>query len=313
MPQPLNILSIDGGGIRGVIPARVLADIEDRARAPIADLFDLVAGTSTGGLLALALTVPKPDANRGIPASELVSLYFQHGRRIFPATLGRRFKVVRASHDPLAKVLTEYVGTSRLSDSLIDVIIPAYEMERRQPFFFKSWRAKTSPQWDFLAVDAGLAACSAPTFFDPWKIGPEGERTRAYTLMDGGVFANNPALCAIVETKTRFPGRPINILSLGTGDLKAPAPEDKVKAWSIIDWGRKGFGIVSEAVSEAVNYHVQRLENVSQVRLQADVPPSAEAMDNAATENVTMLISEADTLIRKRRTEIDGLVGALRP
>jgi uncharacterized protein len=90
------------------------------------------------------------------------------------------------SVEPLERIATEYVGVGRLGAASTDVMIPAYELERRTPFFFKSWRTKKRPQWDFDLVDVAVAACTAPTYFPPRKIEPAGNRTRGYTLIDGG-------------------------------------------------------------------------------------------------------------------------------
>lgn len=174
MSAPVRVLSIDGGGIRGVIPARLIGELETRAGRPVSSMFDLIAGTSTGGLLALILALPQPGTDAPRPAQELVKLYELHGARIFPPSLGRKLKITRASHEPLAGVVEQYAGDASLSDTLTNVLVPAYEIQRRQPFFFKSWKAADNDAWDFNAVDAALATCSAPTYFDPWTAKPSG-------------------------------------------------------------------------------------------------------------------------------------------
>lgn len=147
--KPLKVLSIDGGGIRGVIPATVLATLESLTGKPVSELFDLIAGTSTGGILALALAKPDAHGKAQYSAADVVSLYENEGRRIFhePAfakvlSLGNLLDE-RYPSEGIEGVLDEYFGETRFREALVDVLITSYETERRFPFFFKSRSART--------------------------------------------------------------------------------------------------------------------------------------------------------------------------
>src|SRR5271155_1184284 len=140
-PAPLRILSSDGGGSRGIIPALVLARIEKLTNRPIAQLFDLVAGTSTGGILALGLTIPKFPGRPIYAAQEFVRMFEREGPRIFSRSTLRTlvtsdslFWKKYPSHG-IEEVLLEYFGDSRLSDAVTIVLVPSYEIQRRFPFF----------------------------------------------------------------------------------------------------------------------------------------------------------------------------------
>jgi patatin-like phospholipase/acyl hydrolase len=142
----MRVLSIDGGGIRGIVPALVLAELEARSGRPVCDLFDLIGGTSTGGILALALTRPgqsSPPAPRW-RASEIVALYREEGPRIFTRSLGKRITSVeglldeRYANGPLREVLERYLGETTVDQALTDVFVTAYDLEARKPKFFKS-------------------------------------------------------------------------------------------------------------------------------------------------------------------------------
>ncbi|MCX6620040.1 MAG: patatin-like phospholipase family protein, partial [Acidobacteria bacterium] len=143
-----RLLSIDGGGIRGLIPALVLAELERITAAPCASLFDLIAGTSTGGILALGLV-------KGYPASELAALYENEGATIFSRPPGRRLFSIfglaeeKYSSAGIESVLEKYFGSARLRDALTGVLVTGYEIERRIPFFFRSARARQDAAWDF--------------------------------------------------------------------------------------------------------------------------------------------------------------------
>src|SRR5271154_1929690 len=220
----VRILSIDGGGIRGILPAMLLAEIERRTGEPVARLFDLVAGTSTGGIIALGLTIPKSPGGPLYSAQHFVELYENQGRRIFSRSLWRAlFSLDSLSWRKYASagiegVLLEDFGDSRLGDAVTDVLITSYEIERRFPFFFKSRNARTRPDYDFPARDVARATSAAPTYFEPMQL-PSGTNSEHYTLIDGGVFANNPAACALVEARTTFGGSDYLVVSLGTGAL----------------------------------------------------------------------------------------------
>lgn len=245
MAATVRILSIDGGGIRGIIPAIVLERIEDRCGAPIASLFHMIAGTSTGGIVAAGLAAPA-RRGRGQPlmsAAELIDLYrdrgpeifhrdLWHGLRSFAGTLDEKYDAAN-----LERVLKDELGDTRLSTAITDVLIPSYDIERRRPHFFKSWKAQgidldhdeTAKQHDFRWRDAVRAATAAPTYFEPADIRQEGER---FALIDGGVFANNPAMCALASARVVYPkATGYLVVSLGTGETQRRIPYGDAKDW----------------------------------------------------------------------------------
>lgn len=206
-----RILCIDGGGIRGIIPAVVLAELEQRTGRAISDCFDLIAGTSTGGIIALALTRPDPRGRPQYTAADVVGFYEDLGPAIFArdalhravtfeSLAGPRFDLA-----PLRRALAEYFGDTRLSEALRDVLITSYDIERREPFFFKSHHARTRPDRDFAMRDVGAATAAGPTYFEPVRIETR-DHVGYRALVDGGVFANNPTMCAWVEALGLFGG-----------------------------------------------------------------------------------------------------------
>src|SRR4051812_29972527 len=152
----MNVLSVDGGGIRGVIPAMVLSNLEERTGRHTSELFDLIAGTSTGGIIALVLTAPGAGGKPRWTANDLVDLYLSTGPRIFHHTIGRMLEsglgLLDEKYDaqPLAAVLAQYLGDARVSQAVTDVMVTSYDLEHRKPFFFKSDRARDEPGHDWL-------------------------------------------------------------------------------------------------------------------------------------------------------------------
>src|SRR5919107_5615039 len=147
----MKVLCIDGGGIRGLIPALVLAEIERRTGRRVVTMVDLVAGTSTGGILACALTRQGDDGAPRYGAAELADLYVQEGPKIFDRSLVKKIRSLgglideRYDADGLDATLAQYLGDDPLSGALRDVLITAYDIERRAAFFFRSARARRDP------------------------------------------------------------------------------------------------------------------------------------------------------------------------
>jgi uncharacterized protein len=302
----VRILSIDGGGIRGIIPALVLAEVEARTGRRIAELFDLVAGTSTGGILACALTVPGAR-----PARELVELYRTEGPRIFHRSLVRRVETADGLLDEkyddaaLRAALADYLGTARLSDATTRVLATAYDLEGRAPYFFKSWRADR----DAPMVEVARATAAAPTYFEP--IGVDG-----LALVDGGVFATNPAMCAYAEAArlAQEAGARVDVrlLSLGTGRLTRPMHLADARGWGLVEWVRPLIDVVFDGVADTVDYQLQHiLGEGAYTRLQTDLDQASDALDDASPANLARLEREAAELIATRSAELDAVCAEL--
>ncbi len=298
--KTIKVLSIDGGGIRGLIPAMILAKIEEMTSQPICKLFDLIAGTSTGGILSLMLTVPSKEKN-GTPAytaNDLIKLYTENGKKIFSSSIFHKI----ASMDGISEekypakgiesVLKEYFGDVKLSEALTDIIVPSYELSLREPYFFKSTHAKDESRVnkDFYMWQVARATSAAPTYFEPYKL-EIGQKDGAdyYTLIDGGVFANNPGMCAYAESRVLYTDTPdILMLSLGTGELNRCIPYDEAKDWGLMKWAKPILSTVFSGVSETVDYQLRQiLTDDRYYRMQASLAQlGSDAMDDASEENI---------------------------
>ena len=205
-----SILSIDGGGIRGIIPGIVLGEIERRTGMPISESFDLIAGTSTGGILATGLAIPDENGKPLFTADELVELYTgPSGKKIFKKPLPGFLNYMRGAFTTLLpqknlkKALRERFNDARLKDALTNLLITAYNTQEKKPFYFKSYLAKKEKPEDFAMWEVALATAAAPVYFPPHKMnygGKLGDRLiEDVSLIDGGVFASNPSALAYVE------------------------------------------------------------------------------------------------------------------
>lgn len=238
--REFRILSIDGGGIRGIFPAAVLAEMERRYLDgnSVAGYFDLITGTSTGGIIAIGL-------GAGMPASEILQFYVEDGRDIFPPRrrLGRLWKarkLVTHMYDDrqLKDHLHRQLGSRTLSDSSSRLCIPSCDGTHGD-----IWVYKTPHHPDYQMdgarrmVDVALATAAAPTFFRPLEDG-------GYRLLDGGLWANNPIMVGVVEALTALgaPSGRIRVLSLGCGSEPYRVGRWKMRAGGLLAWRDAVFG-----------------------------------------------------------------------
>ena len=333
-----RILSIDGGGIRGIIPGTILKYVEVKLqefsgnkKARIADYFDLIAGTSTGGILGCCyLLKNKTNDNPKYTAQQIVNLYLNHGKDIFHRTVFQRLSSgdglldEKYSKKELQKVLKKYFGDANLSELLKPTLITAYEIEKRKAHFFTQHNASESGN-DFLVRDVAEATASAPTYFECARI--KDDLNRDYTLVDGGLFANNPTLCAYAEARKLFKkdddsngsitASDMLILSLGTGNSKKIYPYDKAKDWGMARWVKPVIEIMMSGVSETVDYQVRQIYDAiccpdQYLRIEAPLlKPADSEMDNASKKNLRALKNHGEAMTETYKLELDEFVRKL--
>jgi uncharacterized protein len=314
----VNILAIDGGGIRGLIPAVVLAEIERRTGRRIAELFDLIAGTSTGGILACALARPGDDGQPRFAAAELTELYEREGPKIFHHDPLKDIESVGGLADEryddraLGDALARYLGDARLSQTVTDVLITAYEIEQRKAFFFRSTRAREDQTQDFTLAAAARATSAAPTYFEPALV-RDVAGSRSLALVDGGVFAINPSMCALADvTKAGRRDELTIIASLGTGSHTRPLHYTEVRTWGALKWASPILDVVFDGVADTTDFELdQLLPEHAYVRLQIDLTRASDDLDNATPANLAALRAEGEALISARSADLDELCATL--
>ncbi len=306
----MRILSLDGGGIRGIISGQILVALEKKlkkksknSKATIANFFDLVAGTSTGGILACLYLCPKkPGSTQAkFSASEAVDLYLERGDEIFDISLWHRISSgggltdEKYSADELEEALEDYFGDLKLSQLLKPCVVTSYDIRRRRAYFFRQHRAKKSARFDFLVKDVARATSAAPTYFEVARV--KSDTSIPYPLVDGGVFANNPALCAYAEARN-LNGKPtakdMFLLCLGTGKIEKPYHYKEAKDWGLVEWVKPVLDIIMSGVAETVHFQLQQIYNAvgkpdQYVRIEPDLLDASPEMDDASIENLNAL------------------------
>jgi patatin-like phospholipase/acyl hydrolase len=286
----VRVLSIDGGGIRGVIPALVLAEIERRCGRPAGELFDLVAGTSTGAIIACALTRPDP-----LPAELIAQIYLDEGPEIFNRSLLKKITSVdgyvdeRYDEAGLVASLRRHLGDARLADAEPAILLTAYDLERRRAVLLRRDN-------DVTMVDAAHASSAAPSYFEPVRVGEA-------TLVDGGVFATNPSVCAFAEAD----GRLDLLVSLGTGEHTRRLPYEEVRGWGRLEWAKPILDVVFDGSADAVDLQLSRLLGERYVRLQTRLVEASDDFDDASPENLAALRREAERLIAEHEKELERI------
>ncbi|NOX86506.1 MAG: patatin [Chlorobi bacterium] len=310
-----RILSIDGGGIRGIIPGQILVALEEKLQkmdnnpeARLSEYFDLIAGTSTGGILTCIYLCPS-EADPLKPrfsAKDAVELYLDRGDEIFDVSFWQKVRSAGGITDEkydesnLEEALEDYLDELWLSDLVKPSLITSYDIKNRKGHFFKSHRAKNDKSYNFKVREAARATSAAPTYFEVARV--KSQTNTVYPLIDGGVFVNNPALCAYSEARTtRFDSsrnKPkaaeMAILSIGTGNEDESYQYKKAKDWGAIQWIVPIIDIMMSGVSQTVDYQLKQIYDAvgrpkQYLRISPDLGDADTKMDNASMKNLKAL------------------------
>ncbi|KAL5982418.1 Proteolipid protein 2 [Asimina triloba] len=352
----VTILSIDGGGIRGLIPATILTFLESQLQeldgedARLADYFDVVAGTSTGGLITAMLTAPDKNNRPLYAAEDVKDFYLQHGPKIFPQNrcpFASAAKLLKAISGPrydgkyLHDICRQRLGNTLLHQTLTNVVIPTFDIKRLQPTIFSNYEIKSKPYLDAELADICIATSAAPTYLPAHQFetkDPHGVVSE-FNLIDGGVAANNPMLVAMAEvTKQVFNQNPdifpmeamdygrILVISLGTGASKETGKYNASQAskWGVLGWLLSGgstplIDVFTQASADIVDIHIsvlfQALHSESNyLRIQDDtLSGTVTSVDVSTKENLENLVQIGQGLLKKPVSRVNLETGINEP
>jgi patatin-like phospholipase/acyl hydrolase len=333
----VRILSIDGGGIRGIIPSWILVSLEEKLKlktnsnARISDFFDLIAGTSTGGILTCAYLTLDKSQNKvhskplAYTAEYVARLYETFGPFIFRNEFFRK-GIFKEKYDlkGLEQVLKSNFHNDMLCDLLKPCLITSYDIERRKGHFFRQHKAKSDSFYNFLVKDVARSTSATPTYF-PTETA-RSEKNVSFSLIDGGVFVNNPSLCAYSEARELFKrkndkkniaAKDIVMLSIGTGISRKPINNHKAQHWGAIQWAKPLIDIMMSGVADTVHYQLDQIfdsvdANPQYLRINKELPENmSPAMDNASEENMQQLKEFGVELAHEYDEELDRIVELL--
>jgi patatin-like phospholipase/acyl hydrolase len=302
--ETFSILSLDGGGVRGIFSAAILAGLETDLGHPISEHFDLIVGTSTGGIIAAGL-------GAGIRPADIVTMYVDGMRTIFPARsrLNPVAHLFRPKYRPdgLQSVLSQTFGDRLLGDSIVPLVIPSFDIGENQVHLFKTpHHPRLRRDWRIPIWQVAMATSAAPTYFPAFSTPDEHVR-----LVDGGVWANNPAMVGVVEAVSMF-GQPlssIKVLSIGTtADPKARTR--KLDNGGLVQWVRSPsvVDVIMTGQSDGAFTQVQHLLSAGAAhRLNPAAPPGLARLDVADSRD---LIAKATHVSRHFYPMFDDVFSA---
>ena len=340
----IRVLSIDGGGLRGIIPLRILMELERLTGRGAATLFDVVAGTSTGGVVALALCRPDADGSPAMSAAKILEIYVKWaplifvkpsirtvstlvrdhaGRVILRQRVGalvapRRYGNARYGAEGIEGLYQECFGDARLADALTDVIVPSYDWKAGRAVVFRS-RAAKRDGYNPTMVEVSRATSAAPTYFPPMRM--TGEAGQEMICIDGGLAANNPATVAyyeaLVEERILGVDADFLIVSLGTGRPPEEIPTYE-ELWSR-GWLSLGMGMLnvvfdgtSEIADELMRVIISSKEPYSRYfRFQTELRGCSLDLDDSTAGNLAALRGLGDQLVEERRADLELLAELL--
>ncbi|KAK9270491.1 hypothetical protein L1049_026071 [Liquidambar formosana] len=352
----ITVLSIDGGGIRGLIPGTILGFLEaelqnlDGEDARIADYFDVIAGTSTGGLVTAMLTTPNENNRPMFAAKDINAFYLENCPNIFPQKshpFAYATKIIRAITGPkydgkfLHNIVKEKLGNTRLRQTLTNVVIPTFDIKRLQPTIFSTYEVKKTPSLDALLSDICISTSAAPTYLPAhyFKTYDPTGKVREFNLIDGGVAANNPAVIAMGEVTKEiiggnadfFPIKPMDygrflVISLGTGSPKAEEKynADEAAKWGILGWLTSGgstplVDVFTQASGDMADYHLSVVFQAlhceqNYLRIEDDTLSGlVSSVDIATTENLNDLVQVGEGLLKKSVSRVNLQTGVCEP
>lgn len=306
-----KILSIDGGGLRGIVPILILIEIEKITGKKIHEIFDLIVGTSTGGIITCGLAATKDGINNVLTLEDMLMLYTKHATDIFPRKnkIQKLINSISSLFNPkysekgLEKLLDKYFSDMDMNKNLLKPIcVTSYDIKNNEVVIFKSRKSKINDKNKLLKLVC-RATSAAPTYFKPLTCYWDGKKRE---LIDGGIYLNNPSMVGITDAiKNRY-GRKvklndIKLLSLGTGSYSEKLGKKSNTNWGIIKWIKPISEIMMQASSLSVNYQTELLIN-DYLRLQLILDKKEHSsMDDSSKETIDYIIDQTKKQILENK------------
>jgi uncharacterized protein len=300
-----KIISIDGGGIRGIVSSYILMKIEEELGKPLHNYIDLVAGTSTGSIIAGAIAA-------GIPIKNVYALYLQEGPKIFNRDFKQKVKTCfgfvgsKYSKEQLNNSLENRFNDIKLGELKINFLATAYNMTEGRPRFFSS-----KFNQDYLLKEVVMASSSAPTYFKPTII--DGEE-----YVDGGLFSSNPAMASYAEIKHLYNSKAEDIFIFSVGNGQRVEGYLEVNKWNKFNWVNPLIDIMMSSDAGIAHYQLVKIyksinKRDNYIRVNEVLPATiSKHLDDVSEANIKSLINFAEFSYKMNEEKIKTLIKQLK-
>jgi patatin-like phospholipase/acyl hydrolase len=331
------ILSLDGGGLRGVVPLTILKTIEAKTGKRIHELFNFIAGTSTGGLITAAISIKNPiePTTPLYTLDDVMDVYVHRGNEIFP----ERTKIGNLLHDAedlfkpkfsddgIKAVFTDVLKNYRMLDCLNDVMMCSYDLNNNVPLFFKSRAARNNIAQNALLYDVCRATSAGPSYLPSYEfVYPNDTEDPNRNCIDGGVYVNNPALAALVDF-SKYHGQylpssvdepdidydKVFVLSLGTGSYTGKVSNSDTMNKGEIYWAQQISDIMMRGVNRATDYEMCEMmvqENYLRLTIAIDTDVHSE-ITNSTSETTQYLVAATNDMLVQKDKDITAFLGKM--
>jgi patatin-like phospholipase/acyl hydrolase len=317
----VNILSFDGGGIRGLISTKIASYIETQLTGKFCDHFDIISGTSTGGIIALGLNIPNELGRPKYTSEDLIDIYRVNGQNIFQRTFLQKLTTCfglfgpKYTSDGITNTTYKYFKNTNMSDSISNLLITSYGINGDCPVNFKSSNAINKPDlWNYPMYKVACATGAAPTYFNPVELtNKKGEK---HLLIDGGIVRNNPAQSALAYSKELYPyAEEYHILSIGTGRTTTITNHT---TGGIIQWTGDLLEYIMDGSSQSTDFELkytfeameknEKSVNSTYYRIQPNILQKDSSIDNYSKQNLQILENYANNYIIDNKEQLDKII-----
>ncbi len=314
-PPPQRwLLSLDGGGARGLMQLHTLAELERRTRKSIPEMFDGISGTSIGGMIACLLTLPDPENPKKpkYSAQALLTIVQDNLGKLFVSkwqSLGGLLRT-RYKTSSIKSVLEQLLKNNTFKDRLLPIVLVTHDLNINEERLIS-----TTDDEDFLTKDVAMATGAAPTYFKPQHVFPINiPHSRGYVLSDGGTCMNNPTLPGLALMRTHYGVLPsdVKVLSLGTGIKSTTHMNEGLLRGGILKWGGSIADTCIAGQSSAANHLTRAYCGDHYFRLNPVLAPENMQLDDISESNQDALFAANQHMLSEHSEQFEKIVKALK-
>ncbi|KJV69582.1 patatin-like phospholipase family protein [Candidatus Neoehrlichia procyonis] len=296
------VLSVDGGGIKGIIAATILCEIEKKLAMPLSKIFSMFAGSSVGSLISALLIVQDDKGCSKYMAKDILGFFLQYGKKMFTNSILRRITSYvigsRYSSDNLRETIDCFFENVQMKDLMCNFLVPSYDVYNQKDVIFRNWIDKYS---SIKVMDVLLAATAAPTYFSPRELIIDNQRK---LLVDSSLLASNPVVCAYASAITIYPDDDIYFVSIGCGSkINTKSAHD-----TLLYWATHIVNLFLDAGIDGIDYQMERIARKGHyIRINGNLQESSYELSDISYKNIQSLRLDAQRIVQENMNNINKL------